>query len=122
TKGKRVQEYGQFHGNDLFRLWGVGDSKSYHHVALPTRFSEKPENISYNFIQDKITQLAIFNTQNKKFVLPNKYVVIISPIPFFLFIELGQSFYNKHIKYSLQQLDCKHACIARGEIPHLLSL
>lgn len=75
------------------------------------------DNISYDFLLEKISQRAIFNAQNRKFVQVDKFVVIISPIPFFLFIELGQSFYNKHIKDSLQQLDCKHICIVRGELP-----
>lgn len=76
-------------------------------------------NISYDYVQDKITQLAIFHSQNTKFVLPHNHVVILSPIPFFLCIELGRSFYDKHIKDSLHYLECNHSCISLGKIPSL---
>ena len=73
--------------------------------------------ISYEFLQEKITQLAIFDSQNTKFVLEDNHVVILSPIPFFLCIELGPLFYNRHIRDFLQQLACNHDCLVRGVIP-----
>ncbi len=75
--------------------------------------------ISYDFVQNIITQLSIFKAQNQKFVLDG-FVAIISSIPFFLCIELGRSYYNRHIKDSLQHLDCKYYCIAQGTVPNQL--
>lgn len=80
------------------------------------------DDISYGYMQDRITQLAIFESQNTKFIERYQYVVILSPIPFFLCIELGRAFYNRHIKDSLQCLDCNHTCIVHGKIPTQFSL
>lgn len=72
------------------------------------------DDTKFENMQETVQQHLIFEAQNKKFVIPHFQVVILSSIPFFLFLELGPSFFNKHIKDFLQQLQCKHRCIIAG--------
>lgn len=66
-------------------------------------------NNDFETFSERLSQYEIFKAQ-KKIVEDIEEIVILTPIPFVLLVELGPSFYNQNIKDNLLIPSCNFNC------------